>query len=189
MVTIMQFTGNSAWFQSKEAEVAAHTKRGRKRAVVDKERRELAKKVLLVAHDRLGSWERVAQFYGLSKAAAYRIANDKDYRPSKAMLNSIIETSVPMARRVWVDPCPDCGSVHHARCNGNGGTAVVLAAGETVRRPTRRKRPVVRRPWMGVELSAAMDAAGMSDATVRWLVTRHIYEQELAGKAGREGGV
>ena len=88
-----------------------------------------------------------------------------------------------------VPPCPDCGSVHHARCNGNGGTAVVLAAGETVRRPTRRKRPVVRRPWMGVELSAAMDAAGMSDATVRWLVTRHIYEQELAGKAGREGGV
>lgn len=77
----------------------------------------------------------------------------------------------------------------HARCNGNGGTAVVLADGETVRRPTRRKRPVVRRPWMGVELSAAMDAAGMSDATVRWLVTRHIYEQELAGKAGREGGV
>lgn len=185
----MQPSDNSAWFRDKETEIAAHPKRGRKRAVVDKERRELAKKVLLVAHDRLGSWERVAQFYGLSKAAAYRIANDKDYRPSKAMLNSIIETSVPMARRMWVDPCPDCGSVHHARCNGNGGTAVVLAAGETVRRPTRRKRPVVRRPWMGVELSAAMDAAGMSDATVRWLVTRHIYEQELAGKAGREGGV
>lgn len=166
----MQSIDNSTWFQDKEAEIAAHPKRGRKRAVVNKERRELAKKALTVAHDRLGSWERVAQFYGLSKAAAYRIANDKDYRPSKAMLSSIIETGVPMARRVWVDPCPDCGSVHHARCNGNGGTAVVLAAGETVRRPTRRKRPVVRRPWMGTELSAAMDVAGVTDEDVRRLV-------------------
>ena len=38
-----------------------------------------------------------------------------------------------------VPPCPDCGSVHHARCNGNGGTAVVLAPGETVRRPGQSK--------------------------------------------------
>jgi hypothetical protein len=34
---------------------------------------------------------------------------------------------------------------------------------------------------MGRELSAEMDAAGVTDATVRWLVTRHIYEQEIAG--------
>jgi len=44
-----------------------------------------------------------------------------------------------------------------------------------------RKRPPVRRPWMGEELTAEMDNAGVTDATVRWLVTRHIYEQELAG--------
>ena len=150
----MQSSDNSAWFRDKETEIAAHPKRGRKRAVVDKERRELAKKVLLVAHDRLGSWERVAQFYGLSKAAAYRIANDKDYRPSKAMLNSIIETSVPMARRMWVDPCPDCGSVHHARCNGNGGTAVVLASGETVRKITcSRYRTRYWRPCLPASLT------------------------------------
>lgn len=98
--------------------------------------------------------------------------------------------------QIPVTPCPSCAARGITRshgdgldCNGNGGTAIVLAPNETVRRPTRRKRPVVRRPWMGVELSSAMDAAGMSDATVRWLVTRHIYEQELAGKAGREGGV
>jgi hypothetical protein len=170
LFTVKQSAVNSAWFEDKEAEVATSPKRGRKRAPVDKERRELAQKVLLVAHDRLRTWEAVALFYGLSKAAAHRIANDNTYRPSKGMLNVIIDAGLPMGRRVWIDPCPDCGSVHHARCNGNGGTAVVLAAGETVRRPTRRKRPVVRRPWMGVELSAAMDAAGVTDDDVRRLV-------------------
>ena len=50
----------------------------------------------------------------------------------------------------------------------------------TIEYPT---RPVVRRPWMGAELTAEMDDAGVTDATVRWLVTRHIYEQELAGHA------
>ena len=186
----MQSPVNSAWFSEKEAEVTEHPKRGRKRVVVDKNLRDLARRALFVAHKRLRSWDAVAQFYGLSKAAAYRIARDDEYRPSKAMLNSIIETDLPMARRVWIDPCPDCGSVHHARCNGNGGAAIVLAPGETVRRQGQaRPRPAVRRPWMGYELSREMDAAGVSDATVRWLVTRHIYQQELAGKAGREGGV
>ena len=72
---------------------------------------------------------------------------------------------------VPVPPCPDCGSVHHARCNGNGGQAVVLAPGETVRRQgPQRKRLAVRRPWMGYELSAAMDAAGVTDDDVRRLV-------------------
>jgi hypothetical protein len=81
-----------------------------------------------------------------------------------------------------VPPCPDCGSVHHARCNGHGGEAIVLAPGETVRRPGQRKRPVIRRPWMGAELTAAMDAAGMTDADVRQIVAR-----ELAGHTGQEG--
>jgi len=79
---------------------------------------------------------------------------------------------------VPVPPCPDCGSVHHARCNGNGGTAIVLAPGETVRRPGQRLRPRVRRPWMGAELSAAMDAAGVSDADVRQLVAAALEGQE-----------
>lgn len=64
---------------------------------------------------------------------------------------------------------------------------VVLAPGETVRKPAQRQRPAVRRPWMGVELSQEMDAAGVTDATVRWLVTRHIYERELL--AGDRAGV
>lgn len=145
---------NSAWFEEKKTEVAAHRKRGRKRAVVDKNLRNLAKRVLLVAHERLRSWDAVAHFYGLSKAAAYRIAKDDEYRPSKAMLNAIIETDLPMARRVWIDPCPDCGSVHHARCNGNGGTAIVLAPGETVRRPGQpRQRRTYWRPCLPATLT------------------------------------
>jgi len=64
------------------------------------------------------------------------------------------------------------------------GMIVLLAPGETVRRSGQSKRrPKVRRPWMGAELSAEMDNAGVTDATVRWLVTRHIYTQELAGHA------
>ena len=86
-----------------------------------------------------------------------------------------------------VPECPGCGGAPHVAregCHGNGGTAVVLADGETVRKTAaQRTRPVVRRPWMGAELSVEMDAAGVTDATVRWLVTRHIYMQELAGHA------
>ena len=69
--------------------------------------------------------------------------------------------------------------MHHARCNGNGGTAIVLAPGETVRKTSQaRPRPAVRRPWMGAELSAAMDAAGVSDADVRQLVAAALEGQE-----------
>lgn len=148
-----QLTGEK-WLAEKEREVATPARRGKKRAPVDKERRELCRRVLFVAHDRLRSWEAVAHFYGLSKAAAHRIAKDDDYRPSKAMMNAILETGLPMARRVWIDPCPDCGSVHHARCNGNGGTVVVLAPGETVRRvATSRTRPHYYRPCLPATLT------------------------------------
>jgi hypothetical protein len=68
------------------------------------------------------------------------------------------------------------------------GMIVVLAPGETVRKPSGRQRPRVRRCWMGKELTVEMDKAGVTDATVRWLVTRYIYERELAGPVpGVEG--
>lgn len=55
---------------------------------------------------------------------------------------------------VPVPPCPDCGSVHHARCNGNGGQAVVLAPGETVRRPAaKRQRRAYWRPCLPAALT------------------------------------
>ena len=53
----------------------------------------------------------------------------------------------PLPAPVPVDPCPDCGSVHHARCNGNSGPVVVLAATERVVKAGRgRKRRRLVRP-------------------------------------------
>lgn len=88
--------------------------------------------------------------------------------------------------QIPVTPCPSCAARGITRshgdgldCNGNGGTAIVLAPNEMVRRQGQsRSRPAVRRPWMGAELSAAMDAAGMSDADVRRLVAASLKEQE-----------
>jgi hypothetical protein len=57
---------------------------------------------------------------------------------------------------VPVPPCPDCGSVHHARCNGHEGAVVVLAPGETVRRPGQSKpRRRYYRPCLPVALTPA----------------------------------
>jgi hypothetical protein len=36
---------------------------------------------------------------------------------------------------------------------------------------------------MGAELTVEMDKAGVTDATVRWLVTRYLCEREIAGHA------
>ena len=53
----------------------------------------------------------------------------------------------PLPAPVPIPPCPDCGSVHHARCHGNGGACVVLAQTErvvTARPPAKRPRRLVR---------------------------------------------
>ncbi len=125
------------------------------------------------------------------KLALYDALNDKPMSEKRerrmcAWLN--IEAPAVL---VSVHPCPSCearGIVKsHADgldCHSNGGHAIVLAPGETVRRPAKakRRRPV-RRPWMGAELTAAMDAAGMTDEDVRQIVAR-----EVAGRApGMEG--
>ena len=70
---------------------------------------------------------------------------------------------------VPVPACPDCGSVHHARCNGNAGAVVVLAPGETVTTP--RPRRYSRIDQMPVSMLA-----------------RAIRDRQLAGPApGVEG--
>jgi hypothetical protein len=90
---------------------------------------------------------------------------------------------LPVVHEIAV--CPIHGVVHDAGpCATDKPViaVVVLAQGETVRRPGQSKaRPKVRRPWMGYELSREMNEAGVTDATVRWLVTRYINERELAG--------
>jgi hypothetical protein len=150
---------------------------GRKRKPIDAHRLLSARLTIDKAHRTLRTWDVVAQHYGISKAAAHRLANDTNYRPSQATIDKVLAAPQPVPPAIPVPPCPDCGSVHHARCNGNGGHAVVLAPGETVRRPGQRKRPAIRRPWMSTELSAAMDAAGMTDQDVRLLVARELAER------------
>ena len=150
---------------------------GRKRKPLDAHRLLAARLTVDNAHRTLRTWDATAAHYGISKAAAHRLANDTNYRPSQAIVDRIWSTPIPQPPLVPVPPCPDCGSVHHARCNGNGGTAIVLAPGETVRRHGQRLRPRVRRPWMGAELSAVMDAAGVTDADVRRLVAAMLEGQ------------
>jgi hypothetical protein len=121
-----------------------------------------------MAHYTLRNWDAVAAHYGISKAAAHRLANDPNYRPSQAVVDKIRATSMPQPPEIPVPPCPDCGSVHHARCHGNAGAVVVLAPGETVRKP--------RGPWQS---KARPEVAAM----VRGL------EACLARKAGSAPGV
>ena len=64
----------------------------------------------------------------------------------------------PLPTPVPVDPCPDCGSVHHARCNGNCGQVVVLGASEkVVKRGTPQKRRRYR--WSATPTQEARRAA------------------------------
>lgn len=100
-----------------------------------------------------GGWRAVGKAIGKSGAYARQIAlGDKPVTRKvaaawKAKSGWVYKTTeVPL--------CPDCGSVHHARCNGNGGEAVVLAPGETVRRQgTQRKRRNYWRPCLPAALT------------------------------------
>lgn len=163
MTTIAPSDQNTAWFEAKKHEAEVTPKRGRKRAPVDKERRDSAQHVLLVAHERLRTWEQVASFFKLSKASVYRIANDNSYRPSRAMLNAIIETGLPMVRHIPVPPCPDCGSIHTGRCNNRPVAQVVtLAPGEVIKpAPKQRKREAYWRPCLPLGLRQRCQDAGI----------------------------
>ena len=85
-----------------------------------------------------GGWRSVGNAIGKSGAYARQLATGK--RPvTKKVAAAWASKSGWVCKTVEVPACPDCGSVHHARCNGNAGTAVVLAPGETVRRPGQSK--------------------------------------------------
>lgn len=71
---------------------------------------------------------------------------------------------------ISVPLCPDCGSVHHTRCNGHAGPVVVLGPAQVVRSVggARRRRKPVWRPCLPVELTAAQRARVLEYAA--WLL-------------------
>ena len=112
---------------------------GRPQKPVDDESLKLARLLMNSTRRVLRTWDATAAHYGISKAACYRIAKDDKYRPAQATIDKVLAAPSPVPPLVPVPACPDCGSVHHARCHGNGGAVVVLAQGETVRRPGQSK--------------------------------------------------
>ena len=69
----------------------------------------------------------------------------------------------PLSAPVLIPPCPDCGSAHHARCNGNDGPGVVLgSADKVVKRGKPRKRKRYHRPVATPEQEQRRMALGMS---------------------------
>jgi hypothetical protein len=114
---------------------------GRKQKPVDAEGLKLARLTMRLGKRILRTWDATAAHYGISKAAAHRLANDPQYRPSQATIDKVLAAPQPVPPLVPVHPCPSCADRGIVRshadgldCHGNGGTAVVLAPGETVRR-------------------------------------------------------
>lgn len=158
---------------------------GRKRKPIDAHRLLSARLTIDKAHRTLRTWDVVAQHYGISKAAAHRLANDTNYRPSQATIDKVLATPQPIPPLVPVHPCPSCAArgivKSHADgldCNGNGGHAVVLAPGETVRRAGQSKP---RRRYCRLCLPATLTPEQRRQV--------RAYALEIAGPVpGAEGG-
>ena len=98
-------------------------------------------------HAVLRSWRKVGSVIGYSGGYAKLVADGKR-QPSQKALDALHEymTGEPAPPLVSVAPCPSCAArgvvISHGDkldCHGNGGAVVVLAPGETVRKP--------RGPW------------------------------------------
>jgi hypothetical protein len=109
-----------------------------------------------------GGWRSVGNAIGKSGAYARQLATGK--RPvTKKVAAAWASKSGWVCKTVEVPSCPDCGSVHHARCNGHAGAVVVLAAGETVRKPGQsRQRPHYYRPCLPVDLGEQVKLHGIN---------------------------
>lgn len=134
---------------------------GRKRKPVDMAALQNARGEVSLGYRILRKWDDTAAHYGISKAAAHRLANDPDYRPSQATIDKVLAAPQPTPPLVPVHPCPSCAARGIVRshadgldCHGNGGHAVVLAPGETVRRPAaKRQRRAYWRPCLPAALT------------------------------------
>ena len=86
------------------------TKPGRKPKPINDDDLRVARLLVAVTHNKLGSWDAVASYYGISKAAAHRIAHDKTYRPSQATIDIVLaaQPSKPSPKRAprrFYRPC------------------------------------------------------------------------------------
>lgn len=146
---------------------------GRKPKPIDAASLQLARQTIRAGHKTLRTWDAVAAHYGISKAAAHRLAKDNRYRPSQVAIDKVLTASKPAPPLVPVTPCPSCAARGITRshgdgldCNGNGGHAIVLADGQRVatkRKPRQYSRiadmpvPILaraireRQAWPGME--------------------------------------
>ena len=90
--------------------LSSRAKPGRPRGNIDAEQLATARLLVAVTHNKLGSWDAVASYYGISKAAAHRIANDKTYRPSQTTIDKVLaaQPSKPSPKRAprrFYRPC------------------------------------------------------------------------------------
>lgn len=124
---------------------------------------------------RNGTLAKTAQSLGFPASFAATISailNGRQGQVSLVTENKLrITLGLPVVRSiVEVESCEDCGSVHHARCNGHDGPVVVLAEDEKITKTRPKKKPspyAVRRK----KLRAACKEHGitMEDAAEFWL--------------------
>lgn len=68
----------------------ATKKRGRPKQDIDLDQLITARLEVLATRKKLRTWEAVASYYGISRAAAHRIGTDKTYRPSQKVIDVIL---------------------------------------------------------------------------------------------------
>lgn len=88
------------------------------------------------AYKSHGSYRKTAKVLGVGHGVVWNMLNGRENDVSKEVENRVRLTLSlsPIAPRIEVDPCPDCGSVHHGRCYGKPVEV----------RPARARRPFVR---------------------------------------------
>ena len=77
------------------------TKPGRKAKPINPDDLRVARLSIEIAHKSLRTWDAVASYYDISKAAAHRIAHDKTYRPSQTTIDKVLaaQPSKPSPKR------------------------------------------------------------------------------------------
>ena len=106
------------------------------------------KQAVLASVAQCDSLRKTAKALRIHHAVLADVLNDRHEHVSRAAENRVRAALglTPLPAPIPIEPCPDCGSVHHARCNGHAGPVVVLAATERVVKAGggRKRRKLVR---------------------------------------------